>query len=227
MELNDRVKQARKHAGLTQSELAERIGIKQASISELERGLSRSSSYLVQIAGACGVNPVWLAEGIGKMVYDQSNGDRDQVVTNVSPALQPTRYFEYPEISWVQAGAAREAVQVLNSADCKRHTSDAWAGPHGFWLKVVGPSMTAPFGTTFPEGVLILVAPDIEPMNGQYVVARTKANHETTFKQFVMDAGQMFLKPLNPAFPTLEVDDTWEIVGTVVDAKWPRSTFKL
>ncbi|ASN68666.1 hypothetical protein 3S11_42 [uncultured Caudovirales phage] len=161
------------------------------------------------------------------MVYDQSNGDRDPSISNVAPALQPTRYFEYPEISWVQAGAAREAVQVLNVVDCKRHTSDAWAGPHGFWLKVVGPSMTANVGTTFPEGVLILVAPDVEPMNGQYVVARMKATHETTFKQFVKDAGQMFLKPLNTSFPTLEVDDTWEIVGTVVDAKWPRSTFKL
>ncbi|AMW64499.1 transcription repressor (endogenous virus) [Pseudomonas phage phiAH14a] len=63
MELKDRLKQARKHAGLTQAELAERAGIKQASISEIERGLTRSSSHLVRLAQICNVDPVWLSEG--------------------------------------------------------------------------------------------------------------------------------------------------------------------
>ncbi|GAB7533662.1 transcriptional regulator AlpR [Pseudomonas sp. 3A(2025)] len=65
MELKDRLKYARKQAHLSQSELAERAGIKQASVSEIERGLSRTSGYLVKIAQICGVNPVWLAEGSG------------------------------------------------------------------------------------------------------------------------------------------------------------------
>lgn len=61
--LKDRLKQARKRAGLTQSELAERAGIKQSSVSEIERGLSRSSAHLIKLAQACNVDPVWLAEG--------------------------------------------------------------------------------------------------------------------------------------------------------------------
>lgn len=65
MELKDRLKQARKHAGLTQVELAERAGIKQASVSEIERGLTRTSGYLVKLAQVCGVNPVWLSDGSG------------------------------------------------------------------------------------------------------------------------------------------------------------------
>lgn len=63
MELKDRLKQARKRAGLTQSELAQRVGIQQASISEIERGLTRSSAHLIKIARVCGVDPAWLAEG--------------------------------------------------------------------------------------------------------------------------------------------------------------------
>lgn len=63
MELKDRLKYARKKAGLTQVELAERAGLKQASISEIERGLTRSSGHLVKLAQICGVNPVWLSEG--------------------------------------------------------------------------------------------------------------------------------------------------------------------
>lgn len=66
MELKDRLKQARRLAQLTQSELADRVGIKQASISEIERGLSRTSGHLVKIAQICGVDPLWLAEGVGQ-----------------------------------------------------------------------------------------------------------------------------------------------------------------
>lgn len=66
MELKDRLKQARKKAGLSQSDLAERVGIKQASISEIERGLVRTSGYLIQMAKALDVDPLWLSEGVGE-----------------------------------------------------------------------------------------------------------------------------------------------------------------
>lgn len=68
MDLKDRFKAARTHAGLTQGRLAERLGIKQASISEIERGLTASSSHLVRAALECGVNPLWLSEGVGEML---------------------------------------------------------------------------------------------------------------------------------------------------------------
>jgi SOS-response transcriptional repressor LexA len=50
-------------------------------------------------------------------------------------------------------------------------------------------------------------------------------SNEATFKQLVHDAGELYLKPLNPAFPMKAVDDSWEIVGTVVDGKMPKSVF--
>lgn len=65
MELKDRLKQARKNARLSQVELAEKVGIKQSSISEIERGLTRTSGYLIQIAKALDVDPLWLSEGVG------------------------------------------------------------------------------------------------------------------------------------------------------------------
>lgn len=145
--------------------------------------------------------------------------------SNVVPALSPTRYFKYPEISWVQAGAAAEAMDLSNVARCPTHTSDVWAGENGFWLRVVGDSMTSPAGPSFPEGFLILIAPDIEPRSGQYVVARMLDTNEATFKQFVRDAGEPFLKPLNPSYPTKIMDDAWVVVGTVVDGKMPKSIF--
>ncbi len=143
---------------------------------------------------------------------------------NVEAAPGPNRYYEYPEISWVQAGVAAEAMDLFNVGDFEAmHPSDAWAGPNGFWLKVKGPSMTSTNGMSFSEGMLILVAPGGDVENGQYVVAKLIDTNEATFKQFIWDSGRAYLKPLNPAFPTVEVDDTWSVVGRVVDAKWPRS----
>lgn len=67
MTIGERVKRARQHAGINQRELAKAIGISQPSLSELERGESRSSAYLVQIASACGIDATWLATGKGEM----------------------------------------------------------------------------------------------------------------------------------------------------------------
>lgn len=68
MEYKDRLKAARKHANLTQGELAEKVGITQTSISDLERGKSSSSSFNASIAKTCGVNALWLENGSGHML---------------------------------------------------------------------------------------------------------------------------------------------------------------
>ncbi|WP_010216582.1 XRE family transcriptional regulator [Pseudomonas syringae group genomosp. 3] len=65
MNLSERIKLARKEAHLTQSELAEKVGIAQTAISQLESGKTLRSSYLLQIAQECGVNSLWLQTGEG------------------------------------------------------------------------------------------------------------------------------------------------------------------
>ncbi|MFJ2981225.1 MULTISPECIES: XRE family transcriptional regulator [unclassified Pseudomonas] len=70
MNLSERIKQARKHAGLTQRELADQVGIAQTAISQLESGKTQRSSYLMAIAKTCGVSSAWLAEGWGPMLRD-------------------------------------------------------------------------------------------------------------------------------------------------------------
>lgn len=72
MNYSERLKAARKQAGLTQAELARHVGIDQTSISNLERGKSQASSHTVSIANACGVSPVWLESGVGPMIEDHA-----------------------------------------------------------------------------------------------------------------------------------------------------------
>lgn len=70
MELSDRVALARKHAQLTQTQLAKLAGVSQQAINKLESGQSRDSKRIVQIAMACGVRPEWLTSGEEPMASD-------------------------------------------------------------------------------------------------------------------------------------------------------------
>ena len=66
-----RIKTARKHAKLTQVQLAAAVGLKQSTISEAE-STAFTSSYTAQIANACRVNAHWLATGEGDMLAGTS-----------------------------------------------------------------------------------------------------------------------------------------------------------
>jgi transcriptional regulator with XRE-family HTH domain len=59
-----RLRWARKHAGLTQEQLAEKMGLGQSSVSATER-IGQSSTETVRYAEVCGVNAKWLACGEG------------------------------------------------------------------------------------------------------------------------------------------------------------------
>lgn len=218
MSVADRLRAKMKELNLSESELSRQAKVPQPTINRILSGESASPrrGTIEGLGKALAVSPDWLMFG--------TNASEE---SNITAALQPNRSFAYPEISWVQAGNAREAGEVGNISACPRHTSDVWAGEDAFWLRVVGSSMTSPTGHSFPEGSLILVAPDIEPRPGQFVVARMIDTNEATFKQLVRDAGELFLKPLNSAYPMKPIDDAWEIVGTVVDGKMPKSIFMI
>lgn len=68
MNLGDRLRIARKHAGLTQIELENKSKVPQQTISKIERGDADTSAFVVQLAVACGVRPEWLAMEDGEMV---------------------------------------------------------------------------------------------------------------------------------------------------------------
>ena len=220
MNIAERLRAKMLELGLNESELGRRADVPQPTINRILSGESASPRRptIEKIARVLRVSPNWLMFGGA----DESKS----FDANVKMALQPSRSFSYPEISWVQAGAATEAMELSNVSACERHTSDVWAGDKGFWLKVMGPSMTSPAGPSFPEGFLILIAPEFEPRSGQFVVAKLIDSNEATFKQFIRDSGAYYLKPLNPSFPIIPMDDAWVVVGTVVDGKMPTSIFR-
>lgn len=64
-DLADRLLLARESASLSQAELAKLVGTRQTSISQIEIGKTKRTSYLAEIARACKVDINWLAFGSG------------------------------------------------------------------------------------------------------------------------------------------------------------------
>ena len=159
MELKECLKAARKDAGLTQAELAERAGIKQASVSEIERGLTRTSGYLVKFATICRVSPVWLSEGVGEM-----HGGAETNVEPGPPITTSTRRIEIvgtaqlgPDGYWVGLGVSDGWVETYSRDE------DAYA------LRLKGDSM-AP---AIRNGWVAVCEPNHRLVPGEYVMVTT------------------------------------------------------
>jgi SOS-response transcriptional repressor LexA len=89
-------------------------------------------------------------------------------------------------------------------------TVAARVGRRAYALRVQGDSMEP----KFPEGVIIIVDPDVEPVHGSFVIAVITDTDQITFKQFVID-GRAYLKPINPRYPIIEIDNRVTICGVV------------
>jgi transcriptional regulator with XRE-family HTH domain len=78
--LSDRMRKAREHAGLKQSELAAEIGIARSSIVNYESGSTTPSRpVLLSWALRCGVDPDWLS-GTGPSTWGGTFAPRDRGV---------------------------------------------------------------------------------------------------------------------------------------------------
>ncbi|HHR5857963.1 TPA: LexA family protein [Providencia alcalifaciens] len=205
--IGDRIKLRRKELKLKQSDLAKKIGVTGSAISQWESGVTEpDGGNLIALASSLGCTPEYLLSG------KESTGD------NVGFSKFHHARGEYPLISWVSAGNWSEALEPYH-----RKSIDDWyettvsCSEESFWLDVIGDSMTSPSGLSIPEGMVILVDPNIEPINGKLVVA--KLNDEATFKQYIADAGSIYLKPLNPQYRMIPINGNCKIIGVVVDAR--------
>jgi SOS-response transcriptional repressor LexA len=126
-----------------------------------------------------------------------------------------------PIISWVQAGNWASVVDNFQPGE-----ADAWAETtspphrHTYALRVRGDSMTNPNGEpSFPDGQIIIVEPDAidsaDRMIGALLIVRRQEDDEATFKKLVKDGGKLYLRPLNPQYPMMELREGDVVCGVV------------
>lgn len=223
MERHERIAKAIAASGKKKGEIAAECGVANSAVTQWINGDSKSlkPENLYALAKATGFRAEWLAIGEGEEREPASfPASQTTEPSNVAPAQTPDRLYRYPVISRVAAGAWQEAVEACDPwAYDTFELADYQAKGPAFWLQVSGDSMTSPVPPSIPEGHLILIDTGIEPRPGDMVVAKLVDADEATFKLLVTDAGQLYLKPLNPAYRMIPIDERCRLIGVVVEAK--------
>ncbi|HGH2429917.1 TPA: XRE family transcriptional regulator [Salmonella enterica subsp. enterica serovar Senftenberg] len=67
----DRLNAAMSASGLSQAQLAEKVGISQPAIQKMSSGKTNGTRKMVELANALKVRPEWLSSGVGDMRYPE------------------------------------------------------------------------------------------------------------------------------------------------------------
>ncbi|MES2869983.1 MAG: S24 family peptidase [Pseudomonadota bacterium] len=199
---------------LTQEKLAERVGASQGGVGHwLNKRRQPDLLTMNNVLHALGLEHLEVA-----LVVRERSGSADELGPD-EYTYDITSAFRYPVSDWVMAGQVSEKVQPgYAPPGTVFEVSDHYAKGAAFWLQVMGDAMTAPVGISIPQGMMILVDPDIEAEPGKMVIARTPESEAATFRQLIEESGQRYLKPLNPTYPKTLVDEQCRIIGVVVQA---------
>lgn len=212
MDRHERIARAIQLSGKKKGEIAAECGVANSAVTQWITGESKSlrPENLYALAKATGFNAQWIAIGEGP---ERDASDDGNVVTTEQPALM----YRYPVINWVEAGDWAEAVEPFPPGFGDAYEfSDYDSKGQAFWLKVRGDSMTAPTGTSIPEGMMILIDTEADVQPGKLVIAKLPASNEATFKKLVEDGGVRYLRPLNPDYKMIECGEDCRIIGVAV-----------
>lgn len=218
----DRALEWAKARGWDQSEFAERLGVDRANVTNWKNRrlpperfkqvadlFGRTVDELIGEAPAAAGQHAGPPEARAGLVLSLENAER-------ADAGRPI-----PVISWVQAGelSGVEDPHPPGEADEWVQAVHSRPGPRAFALRVVGDSMTNPVdGPSFPEGTILIVDPEVAPDPGRFVIAKDIDTHKASFKRLMSDGLRWYLRPLNPAYPTREIDDpALRVIGVVVE----------
>lgn len=201
--LGENLKKIRKAKKMTQKDLAQKSGVKQSVISDLETGNAKSTGSILELANALGVTAEELKKGVVGDALESPN------VAMIKPNMAPV-------LSWVQAGTFTN-VESIDMSQVEEWLPLPDECTNCFYLKVQGISNSP----DFLEGDYILVDPDVyynDMQSGDMIVVRKF--EDATFKKLVIETdGARYLQALNPEFKPniIPLDEECNFVGQVVD----------
>lgn len=192
-----KIKKIMKQKGIKQNKLAEMIGVVPQNLNAYMTGKRRfGDKNLNRIAQALEVS-------IESLYTD----------TNVT-AAEPKKGRRIPIISWVQAGAWHEAVDMYQPGYAEDWTSYDTKDEYSFALTVEGDSMEP----EFRKGDVVIVSPSVDHQSGDYVIA--KFGDDVTLKKLKVMDDTVLLKPLNPDYDDIIIRGgdrkNLRIVGKVI-----------
>lgn len=150
MEFGDKLRSLRTKAGLTQLDIAEKLDVSAAAIGAWENG--RAKPRLTKLGQ--------LAELLGTSAADLMGEDATEAAISGTSRMVPLLGFAHMGQPCDEGSLADEVEVPASIAD---------AHPRGFMVHAQGGCMD----NRFPHDALLLVDPDMEPVNGQPVLAET------------------------------------------------------
>jgi len=192
-----------------QSALARALNTSPQTVHNWElRGISKQGLLLAQRIIGCSAQ--WVETGLGPMNIGSGQ--------NVKSA--PIGAVRIPLISYVQAGCWTGIVDNFQPGDADDWLlTDLELSDCAFALQIKGDSMLP----EFKEGDRVIIDPTVEPMPGDFVVAKNGEN-EATFKKYrprgTNENGvNIFeLVPLNEDYASMRSDSQHiSIIGTMVE----------
>lgn len=204
----------------TLADLGRRLNVSAQTLNNWKmRGVSKEGAIAAEMEFGCSV--MWVIYGEGPqdspaLLHQTNPRGESSNVTEIAPRRS------VPLISWVRAGDFEDVQDHLlpGEADEWVDVYDTKPGQSAFALRVDGDSMTSPYPgeLSFPEGTIIVVDPLRGAAAGDFVVAKDVHTQRATFKKLTTDGGRWYLKPLNPSYPTIEIDDpAMRIIGRVIE----------
>ena len=184
MPIHRLIRQGRLHLGMTEQQFADAAGVSRGAVQLWERpgGTAPKRRNQPVVARLLGIS-------VAELVSGGSNVVPGLDVRVKVPLVSEVEAGNYTVIDNFKPHATFDMVPV--SVSVRRHT---------YALRVRGDSMVSDTGDSFPDGSIVVVEPELQAQPGDYVIARNSEN-ETTFKQFVRDGGDLYLRPLNPRYP--------------------------
>lgn len=150
MEFGDKLRSLRTKAGLTQLDIAEKLDVSAAAIGAWENG--RAKPRLTKLGQ--------LAELLGTSAADLMGEDATEAAISGTSRMVPLLGFAHMGEPCDEGSLSDEVEVPASIAD---------AHPRGFMVHAQGGCMD----NRFPHDALLLVDPDMEPVNGQPVLAET------------------------------------------------------
>lgn len=217
VEYKDRLAWAMKEAKRSRTDLAKRLNVSYQAVRKVLLGETNSfTAENNEVAAAyLGVSSRWLATGLGRF-------DDYKAVTKLS------RSVTVPLMSWEsirKTGGDLRKLDGSNGVGEWIATGAEHQRPAAFALTVHGDAMASQTNTepSFPDGTIILVDPGEPGGHGDYVLATDPSSREPTFKRLMQDGGRWFLRPINTAYPTTEIQDPQQcVLGRVFEYQLRR-----
>jgi SOS-response transcriptional repressor LexA len=195
--------------GLTQEQLAERVGVSQGSVGHWvnkrrQPKIESMNRTFVEI-GMPHYNVSLQLRILGQVGEDRGGYDMDDTDDDLD-LMQYIVCFRYPVLGWDELVGAEASVF---------EQTDYLAKGKAFWLTVENEAMSAASVRSVPQGMRMLVDPGVEVEPGRLVIAR-QPGKPAIFRELAEEGGQRYLKALNSNYPTLLCEDGCEFLGVVV-----------